>query len=561
MNSEELRSRLSEMMALPVETEWIEFKEAKANFDFDKLGRYFSALSNEANLQDQSAGWLIFGITDKLPRQICGTGYRNEPPGLDRLKGEIARQTNHQTTFTAIHKLSDDQGRVLLFQIPPAPRGIPTTWREVAYGRIGSSLSPLSLHEIEQIRRQTISEDWSAQICQGATIDDLDPRATAFARQQYKDKNQDLAAEVDQWDDMTFLNKAKVCISGNITRTAIILLGKAESDHFLQPAISRITWVLKDASNVERDYQHFDPPIILAVDQVFARVRNLKYRYMADNRLFPIETTQYDPWVIREILHNAIAHQDYLRGGRINIVEVDDSLLITNLGEFLPGSVEEVITTDAPPELYRNQFLANAMVNFKMIDTLGGGIKKMFRRQRERNFPMPDFEIREGRVKVRILGKILDENYTRMLMERSDLNLMSVIALDKVQKHLPLSEEEFGSLKKRGLVEGRRPHLFVSAKVAAVTDTKAEYIKMRGIDKKYYKRLVMDYLEKFKEAPRQDIDRLLMDKIPDALSDDQKKQFITNLLQEMRREGSIEPTGTTRWARWVISKTGEKKSN
>ena len=160
-----------------------------------------------------------------------------------------------------------------------------------------------------------------------------------------------MAAEVDGWDDMTFLNKAKVCINGQITRTAIILLGKDESEHYLSPGIARISWVLKDEHGVERDYQHFGPPLILAVDQVFAKTRNLTYRYLPDASLFPIEITQYDPWVVRETLHNCIAHEDYSQGGKINVVETPTSLLFTNVGTFLPGTVEEAIVRDAPPDV------------------------------------------------------------------------------------------------------------------------------------------------------------------------------------------------------------------
>lgn len=558
MTPEDLKSKLKQMMALPAETEWIEFKEAKNDYHFDELGQYFSALSNEANLMGQPAGWLIFGVTNKTPRLICGTKYRSTKPGLERLKVQISQHTNHQITFIDIHELIEPEGRVVLFQIPPAPQGIPTTWNGVAYGRISERLSPLSLQEIERIRRQTALEDWSAQICEGATISDLDPQAIDFARTQFKEKhksNPNLALEVDQWDDATFLNKAKVCINCKITRAAVILLGKGESERFIYPAIARITWILKDENNIEKDYQHFGPPLILAVEQVFSRIRNLTYRYMADNRLFPTETTQYDKWVIRETLHNAIAHQDYTKGGRINIVEEAESLLFTNVGEFIPGSVEEAIRRDAPPEIYQNRFLAEAMVSLNMIDTIGSGIKRMFLRQKERSFPMPDYDLTEpGRVRVRIIGKILNERYTRMLMARTDLDLMAVIALDKVQKGRPITDEEFKSLKKKKLIEGRRPNLFVSAKVAVATDTKIDYIKRRGIDKEYSKKLVLDYLAKFKEANRQEINRLLMDKLSDSLSEDQKESRIRNLLQEMRAENSIEVIGRGRKSIWVLSK-------
>lgn len=555
MTPAELKAKLDELMMLPSEKEWFEFKEAKNDYDFDKIGRYFSALSNEANLSEESSGWLIFGVTDKLPRQICGTNYRRQKPGLDRLKEEIAQYTNYRITFREIHELNDAQGRVVLFEIWPAPHGIPITWKGIAYGRVHESLDQLNLQEIEQIRRQGTPEDWSSQICASATISDLDPSAIVFARQEYKKKNPKLAAEVDRWDDITFLNKARICIDGSITRAAIILLGKNESEHFLSPAVARITWVLKDVTGFERDYEHFGPPLILAVNQVFAKIRNLTYRYLRNETLFPTEITQYESWVIREALHNAIAHQDYAQSGRINVVEEPDSLVFTNLGEFLPGSVEAVVIRDSPPEYYRNQFLATAMVNLNMIDTIGSGIKRMFSMQRQRSFPMPEYDLSElGRVRVRIIGKVLDEKYTRMLMMRTDLNLMDVIALDKVQKGKPLTDDEFRSLKNKRLIEGRRPNLFVSAKVAAATDTKADYIKKRGIDKVYYKSMVKKYLEKFDEASRQDIDNLLIGKISDALTEEQKKTSITNLLQEMRREGVITPIGATRRVKWVLSK-------
>ena len=87
----DLQDKLRQLRVLPSETEWIEFKEAKNNFDFDDLGKYFSALSNEANLKNQSSGWLVFGLRDKpIPRQIVGTNYRPQRPDLDSLKEEIA---------------------------------------------------------------------------------------------------------------------------------------------------------------------------------------------------------------------------------------------------------------------------------------------------------------------------------------------------------------------------------------------------------------------------------------------------------------------------------------
>ncbi len=551
---EDLGAQLRKMMDLPAETEWIEFKEAKTNFDFDDVGRYFSALSNEANLYGQPAGWLLFGVTDKVPRKIVGSNYRLTPPGLDRLKAQIAQYTNHRMTFAGVHELTVEGKRVVMFEIPAATRGIPTTWKGIAYGRVHDSLGPLALHEIEEIRRQAPLDDWSAKVCEGATLADLDPEAITFARAEYKKKHQHLAGEVDEWDNASFLARAKVCSQGRITNAAIILLGKSEAAHLLAPAIAHITWVLRDEDEVEIDYAHFGLPLILAVDRVFSKVRNLTVRYISRETLFPLEVTQYDPWVIREALHNCIVHQDYLQSARITVTERPGSLMFTNRGEFIPGTVRSVIERDTPPDRYRNPFLANAMVELNMIDTIGSGIRRMFRRQRDRNFPMPDYDLDEvGVVRVTIPGRVIDERYTRMLIERKDLTLADVIALDKVQKGYPVTTEERNTLRKKKLIEGRYPNLYVSESVAAETDTRADYIRKRSFDKAYFKDLIVAYLRTYHEAKRAEIEILLLDKISDALSEEQKRQFIKSLLKEMRKEGTIMTTGKTRSAKWVLT--------
>ena len=554
MTPAQLQNRLNELLSLPSETEWVEFKEAKSNFHFGGLGKYFSALSNEANLKRLECGWLVLGVSDKLPRQVVGTAYRPNRPALDSLKQEVATHTTDRITFDEIHELVTPEGRVLMFQIPPALRGMPTAWKGLYYGRDGESLGPLSLTEIERIRRQGVREDWSARICEAASLDDLDPDAIRFAREQYREKFAHLDQEVGRWDDLTFLNKAKVCTGNQITHAALMLLGRDESTHFLSPAQAWITWALKGANGLDRDYAHLGPPFILAVDQVLGKIRNLTVRYLPSGTLFPKEASQYDSWVMREILHNCIAHQDYAKCGRINVVEEPESLLFTNLGEFLPGSVEDVIRHDAPPEEQRNPFLARAMFNLNMIDTIGGGIRRMFMEQRQRFFPLPDYDLASaGRVKVRLFGSVLDENYTRLLMAKADLDLWDVIALDKVQKERPLRDDEFKSVKAKKLIEGRRPNIFVSAKIAAITGDRAAYIKHRAFDKEHYKKMVVAYLKKFGEASREDIDKLLTDKISDALSPEQKANRVKNLLQAMRKEGVITAIRSGQTGTWVLS--------
>jgi len=180
----------------------------------------------------------------------------------------------------------------------------------------------------------------------------------------------------------------------------------------------------------------------------------------------------------------------------------------------------------------------------------------MFTRQRERSFPMPDYELDDPKkVAVRLTGQVLDENYTRLLLSQTELELIDVIALDKVQKKRPVDEESLQRLKTRKLVEGRSPNLFVSARIAAATGDKAAYIKNRAFDKRHYKDMVVAYLEQFGEATRAELDELLVGKVSDVLSEKQKRKFVANLLQEMKNGGRLMADGVNRWAKWRLTKT------
>jgi ATP-dependent DNA helicase RecG len=550
----ELKSKLDQFRALPLETEWLEFKEAKSGLDFNKIGKYFSALCNEANLKNKPYGWLILGIEDKS-RRIVGTNYRRDKVSLDKLKSEIAEKTNGRITFVDIHELQLPQGRVIMFQIPPAPQGIPVSWEGHYYGRDGETLCPLNIHEIEQIRGKSNPIDWSEQIVEEASIRDLDMEALAHAKLRFKErnKNQSFSVEIDKWDTVVFLDKARLTINGKITNTAIILLGKPESTHYLSPAVARVSWKL---DSTEQAFEHFDPPFLLNTNKVYQRIRNIKYKLLPAYTLFPIEVDKYDPWVILEALHNCIAHQDYKQQSRINVIEKIDELFFINAGNFFDGTIDDYTMGDKTPEKYRNYFLAQAMVNLGMIETMGYGIKRMYLEQKKRYFPMPEFDLNSPEhVKLKIIGKVIDENYTKTLIDHTDLTLETVIYLDKVQKKKTINKEAAQKLKKQNLVEGRYPNLFVAPEIASITEEKSRYIKNRAFDKSHYKKMVSSYIEKFGHATRDDINNLLLDKLSDILNEDQKIKKIDNLLQEMsQKDKIIKNIGNRKKPTWTLVK-------
>ena len=539
------------------ESEVVEFKEAKTNYSFNEIGKYFSALSNEANIRGFQEAWLVFGISND--KKFIGTEFRKHG-GLQNLKKELVNGTNERLTFLEIYEVYMHKCRIVAFQIPPAIRGIPTTWQGAAYAREHESVCPLPMNKVDLIRSQ-IGMDWSKEIVKEASLDDLDPMAVQKARELFSKRQSDRrkAQEIlSQLSDIEVLNKAGITIKGEITRTALLLLGKSEASYFFDGFIPRITWTLYNADNSVKAYEHFDMPLLLAVDNVYSKIRNEKYRYIAGQQtLFPDEVNQYEPELIKEIINNCIAHQDYRMRGKINVEEFEDRLVFMNEGAFIPETIEAALEPGYKPPYYRNMFLCNAMVNLYMIDSNSMGIPMIYQIQRDKCFPLPTYDLSVvNRVKVTIYGKILDKNYTQLLRADTDLNMGTVFLLDKVQKKEIISKENFKILKRQGLVEGRYPNIFVSFKIADLIGQKAVYVRNKGLDDDICKQLIMKALETMGEASKQEIMEVLENALPEILNEDQKSKKVSNLLQSMKREGLVEAEGKTRHAKWVLQRKG-----
>lgn len=537
-----------------VETEVVEYKEAKQSFDFEKLGRYFSALSNEANLRNAECGWLLFGVTDK--REICGTAYRKEKRrpsiGLRSLKHKITEGLNNGLTFEEIYEFDLDGERVVAFQIPPCEFASPTTWRGIPWSREDSSLKEMPRFKLEAIWGQS-RPDWSKGASFEANLDDLDTDAVKFACERYIDKYAAKQPAITSLSEEEMLRKMGFLVHGHVTNAALVLLGRPESAAFLGGAAPRITWTLYSSEGRVEAYEHFDPPFILQVDRVLEKIRNERYRYFDSQlTLFPTLANKYDPEVIRELLHNAIAHQDYRNSGKINVLEYEDRLVFKNEGSFIPGSIEKAIEPGYKPPYYRNRLLADAMVKTEMIDQNAIGIRNVYEIQRGRMLPLPTYDLSEpSRVSVTVYGKVLDEAYTRLLASEPDMDLETVFMLDLVQKGNPITREQAKTLRGRGLVEGRYPKLTLSSRVAGIIGTHEEYVRQKGLDASICKELIVKLL-RTRSCTRAEIVSAISHALPEDMSGEQRKKHVSYLLQELRKERRIRPDGARGGAKWVI---------
>ena len=533
------------------ENEVVEFKQAGREYPTDKIGAYFSALANEANLRGLDKAWLVFGVQNKT-RRVVGSDYRPEPERLQGTKMQMAENTGPCVTFRNIHELVHPDGRVLFFEIPAAPRGMPIAWKGHYYARAGESLTHLGLDKLDAIRQQTQTSDWSAQFVAQASVNDLDQPALHKARSSYARKysNRFPAEEVMAWPVATFLDRARLTYDGRLTRTTLLLLGKPEAAYLLSPHPAQMTWKLEGP---ERAYEHFGPPLLLNTSVLYQKIRNIQLRLLPEDQLLAVEVAKYDQRIVLEALHNCIAHQDYSRNGRIVVTEKPECLIFENEGSFFEGRPEDYVTGEKTPRRYRNPFLAQAMAELNMIDTMGYGIHSIHVRQARRYFPMPDYDLSSPHaVRMTVYGSVVDPAYSRMLMQKTDLPLDEILALDRVQKRLPLTDPMIKRLRRDGLIEGRKPNLHVSASVAKVTASKADYIRTRAQDDDYYGKLITDYLRKFERATREEIDKLLKDKLSDALDETQKSNKIGNLLTKLRRRGTLVNKGSNKKPSWEL---------
>ncbi len=520
----------------PVENEaceWKEFKQLKHAVSGQKGDDVISYVSALANME---GGHLILGVQDSSLNLVGIQDFHdytleNLPP---RLVGKCTNLDSEGLRVEA-HQASDSGKHVWIIHIPRHKPRLPVYAHSKAWQRVGDNLSPMRQERLDAILAETVlGVDWSAEVLFDAAVDDLDPDAIRVAREKFGEKNRNTAFSevIDGWDDGTFLDKAKLTIKGKITRAAILLLGKQESSHYLLPNPAQITWKL---DSEEQAYEHFGPPFLLAGTEVLKRIRNIKYKIFPDNELLATEVSKYETRVILEALHNCIAHQDYTLNERVLVSEKRDRLVFDNGGGFFDGRPEDYFTGETTPRRYRNPWLTQAMVNLNMIDTMGHGIYSMTLSQRKRYFPLPDYHrSTKHHVVLEIYGHVIDENYTKLLLERGDLDLTTVILLDQVQKRQSITADAANRLRKEGLIEGRKPNFYVAARIAAATGSQAHYIRNRGLEKAKLKEFVVEHIRNFGPSTREQLEELLFPVLPKGLTEAQKRHRVTNLLTEMR---------------------------
>ena len=437
------------------ENEIIEFKEGGKHFKLCDIARYFSALSNEANLLGAQCAWLVFGVRDK-GRQIVGTSYGKAKGALNALRLQI-RQATGSVTFSAIHTLTVEDRRVLLFEIPPAPRGLPVFVSGLAYERNGDSMQPLSMSRLDAIRCQAPLEDWTAQPLPSASVADLDEEALNMGKRLFMTTlapglERELAAH---WSTLSFLEHLRLVRSGRLTRAALLLFGRPSAWGQLSPHPAQIVVRIGSDSDTGPVCRLFGLPMLTALTKVLdllapeqskdesgdesgdeagtARTsaapdsRNRPARPDSSDRPQTPQTPYtVDRAALSEALINALLHQDYTACGRIVVEQDGEGTSLISAGSFVRGRPADYLEGSTTPLITRNDCLVQAMMRLSISRGLGLGLARLWRRQVRLGLLPPEYHCEPDCVRLVLPSARLDSVCTLPGHTREALQALSM---------------------------------------------------------------------------------------------------------------------------------------
>ena len=391
-------------------------------------------------------------------------------------------------------------------------------------------------------------EDWTGNVVNDADIRSLDIGALRAARAMFCERFPDKAAESASWDDQTFLSKTGVLKRGRVTVAALLLLGKKGAGQL--PDTVCIRWRLIGQDGAVEDSRTFQGPMLLTATQAVSMVRNWTATIGTQDRRRQVSA--YRTSVLLEAVRNAVQHQDYAMGGTVDVIEREsESVEIVSRGSFTCRSPESLVDGTFQGRPTRNQFLISAMAGIGAVPASCTGIRSMYLAQASRHFPMPDLLLSDDRVSVLFHG-IRSGPYPRVLDLREDLDLRTMMDLDRLSKLRPVPERRMRSLTRRGLVE-------VLDGVPCICVGEGQTILsafVTGSDEES----VLALIRRNGAVTRSDVADILSARDSKDLTPEQVRVKATNIIQSMRRRGMVEKAeGSTRSARYVIAKSGREE--
>ncbi len=518
------------------EGESIEFKRAENAYEFDELAKYACALAN------RGGGYVVLGVTDKRPRQVVGTRAFEQP---ERTRNGLMDRLHLRVDF---HLLDSDGKRVLVFDIPPRPVGVPIHERGVCWWREGDSLVEMPMEEMRAIFAES-GHDFSADVCKDAAIGDLDEDAIDIFRRRWMEKanNSGLAnRSVDQ-----ILRDCEAVTPQGITYAALILFGRREAlGRLLGQSEVIFEYRSSEASGPAQQREEFRQGFFSFYDRLWELINLRNNRQHYRDGLFIMDVLTFDERMIREAVLNAISHRDYQLGGPVFVRQYQHRLVVDSPGGFPPDiTLDNILDRQSP----RNRRIADILARCGLVERSGQGMNLMFELSVKQAKALPDFKGTDRmHVRVTLDGLVQDPKLLTMMERIGSETLQSFCTSDFLVLNYIRREQavpdEFGDRVPRlldmGVIErvGRGKFILGRGYYATVGE-KGVYTRKRGLDRATNRELLLKHIrENAKVGSR--LDELLQ--VLPSLS----RYQVQSLVRQLQGENIIRVEGVTRAGKW-----------
>lgn len=523
-----------------VEGEHFEFKEAKESYPFDKLAKYCCALSNEGG------GKILLGISDRRPRQIVGS---NAFPQPETVRRSLAEKLCLRIDFLEI---VHPNGRVLVFEVPARPIGMAVKYDGIYWARETDSLVPMTEERLRAIFEES-GHDFSADICTGATIEDLDNHAIEEFRKRWQEKSRNPKLATISIDQL--LRDAELKADQGLTCASLILFGTRKAlGKYLGQAEVIFEYRSTEASGPAQQRREFRQGFFSFYEELWATInlRNETQHYQ--DGLFVFDIPTFSERVVREAILNAVSHRNYQLGGSIFIRQYPQKLVIESPGGFPYGiNLENIIDRQNP----RNRRLAEAFARCGLVERSGQGINLMFEQSIQHSKHMPDFRGTDSYgVVLTLSGLVHDMNFVKFLEKtaaetQAHFTTHDFIVLDHIhrEKAIPLElQSRLSVLLEQGAIERVARKRFVLAKrFYTITGKKGVYTRKKGLDRETNKQLLLKHIKENSKTGTK------MEEFKQILPGHSRSQ-IQVLLRELQKAELIHCVGIKRAALWYTGK-------
>lgn len=522
----ELLNRLDRVPADALESDWLDFKPWKSAKEDLKVAIEYAVCF--ANAQ---GGVVVFGVDD------FAVGRRNAIHGARNYNLDVWRRgifdAARPNLPVEVHELSvpEGTGKLLVVRVAEQDNGVLYgTAGGVFKRRVGKNCMPIDPQAFMRQSIQTAAVDWSGALAEGVVIGDLDPIEVARGRQIAERLRPQ--SELSRLPEAEFLTALGSLRDGRVTHTGLLLFGKESVlAKFCPQHLVQYVWQPGETQVARNDqFRSGLLHVLDRIEQIFSSPANPEHEITLG--LQKLRIPSYHPDVVREAVLNAVTHRDYSDTGKVLIRQLQNELVLTSPGGFMPGITPQNILRHEPKS--RNGTLANAFLKLGLVESAGVGRKRIFVLSLSLGKKTPIYESDGHSVTLRIFDGSYDENMAKLVAswreEGREVSLDSLLILSHLRQNAfmdsgaaarllqvnitqareildQLAQPRTGILERRGHTKAATFHL--AKGIAKDLLGKAAYTKTRGLNPIRYAEMVKAYLEDHHSVSPQECRELL----------------------------------------------------